>query len=73
MFFATHAPCVFATGVESVGQHWVFAYLFAKQDRAHIDPDELAAFRKLAQAYGRMTDAELASALSQGDLQELFP
>ena len=25
MFFATHAPCVFATGVESVGQHWVFA------------------------------------------------
>ena len=34
---------------------------------------ELAAFRKLAQAYGRMTDAELASALSQGDLQELFP
>ena len=55
------------------GQHWVFAYHFAKQDRANIDPDELAAFRKLAQAYGRMTDAELASALSQGDLQELFP
>ncbi len=54
------------------GQHWVFAYLFAKKDRANIDPDELAAFRKLAQAYGRMTDAELASALSQGDLQELF-
>jgi hypothetical protein len=55
------------------GQHWVFADLFAKQDRANIDPDEFAAFRKLAQAYGRMTDAELASALSQGDLQELFP
>ena len=64
-----HRSIVLAKG----GRHWVFAYLFAKQDRANIDPDELAAFRKLAQAYGRMTDAELASALSQGDLQELFP
>lgn len=53
------------------GEHWVFAYLFAKQDRANIDHDELAAFRKLAQAYGRMTDLELASSLSQGDLMEL--
>ncbi len=53
------------------GEPWVFAYLFAKQDRANIDHDELAAFRKLAQAYGRMTDLELASSLSQGDLMEL--
>jgi hypothetical protein len=64
-----HRSIVLAKG----GQHWVFAYLFAKQDRANIAADELAAFRKLAQAYGRMTDAELASALSQGDLQEFFP
>ena len=64
-----HRSIVLAKG----GQHWVFAYLFAKKDRANIDPDELAAFRKLAQAYGRMTDAELAAALRQGDLQELFP
>lgn len=49
----------------------MFAYLFAKQDRDNIDHDELAAFRKLAQAYGRMTDLELASSLSQGDLMEL--
>ncbi len=33
--------------------------------------DELATFKKLAQAYGRMTEAELASALSQRDLLEL--
>lgn len=52
-------------------QHWVFAYLFAKQDRANIDDDELADFKKLAQAYDRMTDSELASALRQGDLLEL--
>ena len=53
------------------GPLWGFAYLFTKKDRANIDPDELAAFRKLAQAYGRMTDAKLAFALSQGDLLEL--
>ena len=64
-----HRSIVLAKG----GQYWVFTYLFAKKDRANIDPDELADFKKLAQAYGRMTEAELASALSQGDLQELFP
>lgn len=52
-------------------RHWVFAYLFAKKDRANIDDDELADFKKLAQAYDRMTDFELASALRQGDLLEL--
>ena len=49
----------------------VFVYLFAKQDRANIDDDELADFRKLAQAFGRMTDTELRAALNQGDLLEL--
>ena len=62
-----HRSIVLAKG----GRHWVFAYLFAKKDRANIDADELATFKKLAQAYGRMTEAELASALSQGDLLEL--
>ena len=63
-----HRSIVLAKG----GRHWVFAYLFAKKDRASIDADELAAFKKLAQAYGRMTEAEVASALVQGDFQELF-
>ena len=51
-----HRSIVLAKG----GRYWVFAYLFAKKDRANIDPDELAAFKRLAQAYGRMTDVELA-------------
>ena len=63
-----HRSIILAKG----GRHWVFAYLFAKKDRANIDADELAAFKKLAQAYGRMTEAEVASALVQGDLQELL-
>ena len=62
-----HRSIVLAKG----GKHWVFAYLFAKKDRANIDDDELADFRKLAQAYDRMPDSELVSALRQGDLLEL--
>jgi hypothetical protein len=62
-----HRSIVLAKG----GRHWIFAYLFAKKDRANIDDDELADFKKLAQAYGRMTDTELRAALNQGDLLEL--
>ena len=62
-----HRSIVLAKG----GRHWIFAYLFAKKDRANIDDDELADFKKLAQAYGRMTDTELRAALKQGDLLEL--
>lgn len=62
-----HRSIVLAKG----GRYWVFAYLFAKKDRDNIDRDELADFKKLAQAYGRMTDSELTSALSEGDLLEL--
>lgn len=62
-----HRSIVLAKG----GRHWIFAYLFAKKDRANVDDDELADFKKLAQAYSRMTDTELRAALNQGDLLEL--
>ncbi|MGF6177316.1 hypothetical protein ABIE33_005636 [Ensifer sp. 4252] len=38
--------------VAKAGEFWVFAYLFAKKDRANIDDDELLAFRKLADSIG---------------------
>ncbi len=63
-----HRSIVLAKG----GRFWVFAYLFAKKDRANIDPDELAAFKKLANAYSQMTQAEITAALNHGDLQELL-
>lgn len=50
---------------------WVFAFLYAKKDRANIDPDELAAFRSLAQGYAQMSLTELARAVDAGDLLEL--
>jgi len=62
-----HRSIVLAKG----GRHGIFAYLFAKKDRANIDDDELADFKRLTQAFGRMTDAELRAALNQGDLLEL--
>ena len=63
-----HRSIILAKG----GRYWIFAYLYAKKDRANIDDDELAAFRKLAQAYGRMTNLELEAALIQGDLLEII-
>lgn len=53
------------------GRHWIFAYLAAKKDRANIDDDEIADFKKLAQSYGRMTESELRAPLKRGDLLEL--
>ena len=40
-------------------RYWVYAYLFAKKDRANIDDDELRAFRKLADLYAEKTDVEI--------------
>src|ERR1017187_4820290 len=37
------------------GHYWVYEYLFAKQDRANIEDDELADFRKLVKAYAGLT------------------
>ena len=49
----------------------MYAYLFAKQDRANILPDELLEFRKLAAAYARMTVSEVNVELRNGDLLEI--
>jgi hypothetical protein len=53
------------------GEFWVFAYLFAKKDRANINDDELLAFRKLADLYRRKTKADLKAELEAGALLEI--
>lgn len=63
-----HRSIVLAKG----GQRWFFVYLFAKADRSNIDDDELVDFRKLAQAYARMSEADLQSALRLDELQEIL-
>jgi hypothetical protein len=53
------------------GELWILEYLFAKKDRANIDDDELAEFRKLAKAYSRLSEAQIARLLANGDMTEI--
>ena len=62
-----HRSIIVAKG----GRYWVYAFLFAKQDRANISPDELMAFRKLAAAYAQMTVSDVNTGLRNGDLLEI--
>jgi hypothetical protein len=50
---------------------WVFEYLFAKQDRANIDDDELIAFRNLAKAYALLTDRQIIQLLQNQSWTEI--
>ena len=53
------------------GRFWVYAYLFAKKDRANIGVDELADFRALADLYVRKTDAEIVKELQLKEIVEI--
>lgn len=53
------------------GRFWVYQYLFAKQDRANIDDDELAGFRKLARAYEGLSDQQVALLVENRDFVEI--
>jgi hypothetical protein len=53
------------------GRYWIFAYLFAKKDKANIADDELEDFRTLAKAYGAMTEEQLAELIADRDLTEI--
>jgi hypothetical protein len=52
-------------------RYWVYAYLFAKKDRANIGEDELRAFRKLADLYSGKTDDEIETELKAKELVEI--
>ncbi len=53
------------------GKFWVFAFLFAKKDRANIDDAELRSFRLYASVFRHKTDAEIRMELHDGDLMEI--
>ena len=53
------------------GSFWVFAFLFAKKDRANIDEEELRSFRDQASVFRRKTDAAIRLELQGGDLMEI--
>jgi hypothetical protein len=53
------------------GDFWVYQYLFAKQDRANIDDDELALLRAAAKQYARLTPAQVDQEIAAGRWIEL--
>ncbi|ANL49387.1 plasmid stabilization system protein (plasmid) [Rhizobium phaseoli] len=55
----------------NAGKFWVFAYLFAKKDRANIDDAELAAFKALAALYRKKTVSDIETELQAGALMEI--
>ena len=52
-------------------RYWVYEYLFAKQDRANIEDDELAGFRRLAKAYTGLTAQQVNQLIREHDWMEI--
>lgn len=62
-----HRSVVLAKG----GKRWFYVFLFAKQDRANIEDDELLEFRALADLYARKTDADIAKEAALKEIVEI--
>ena len=57
--------------VAKAGHYWVYEYLFAKQDRANIEDDELAGFRRLAKVYTGLTAQQVTQLIRDHDWMEI--
>ncbi|WFU06580.1 type II toxin-antitoxin system RelE/ParE family toxin (plasmid) [Rhizobium sp. CB3171] len=55
----------------NAGRFWVYEYLFAKQDRANIENDELLKFRKLAKSYASLSEEQLQRLVEIGHFVEI--
>ncbi len=53
------------------GHYWVYEYLFAKQDRANIEDDELSDYRKLVKAYAGLTTHQVNQLIQDHDWMEI--
>ena len=53
------------------GRYWVYQFLFAKQNRANIDNDELAEFRRIAKAYETIPEERVAELIANQDWMEI--
>lgn len=52
-------------------EFWVYQYLFAKQDRANFEDDELKAFRELAKGYAALTAEQVTAPIAGKDWIEI--
>jgi hypothetical protein len=62
-----HRSIVLAKG----GRYWIYAYVFAKRDRANIEDDELDDFRVLAKGYASLNEQQIATLVADEDLMEI--
>ena len=53
------------------GDYWVYQFLFAKQDKANLDEDELKVYRAIAKQYGKMTSEAAQSQIDDGHWIEI--
>ena len=53
------------------GKHWVYTYLFAKQDQANINEGELRDLRAFAEVFSKKSDIEIATDLKVKELTEI--
>ena len=53
------------------GDSWVYQLLFAKQDRANIDDEELKGFRKVAKGYAALSSEQVADLLAGQEWVEI--
>ncbi|WP_434656275.1 type II toxin-antitoxin system RelE/ParE family toxin [Pseudomonas sp. R3-56] len=51
--------------------YWVYQFLFAKKDQGNITEKELAAFKKLAEAYKGLSKDQVQLLLDEKDLLEI--
>jgi hypothetical protein len=55
------------------GDYWVYQYLFAKQDRANIDDDELKILRAAAKEYAILSPEQADQEVAAGRWIEISP
>ena len=53
------------------GSFWIYEFLFAKQDMANIDDDDLRKLRNLAKYYGSMTSEDADTFVVDGQWIEI--
>jgi hypothetical protein len=53
------------------GQYWVYEFLFAKQNLANIDDEDLLRLRRIAKNYAELTTDQVSTLLKQSKWEEI--
>ena len=53
------------------GDYWVYEFLFAKQNMANIEDDDLKRLRQIARGYGSLTTTQVSEMMADGEWIEI--